>query len=738
MPYLYNSSAAVLESDGLTPLLFEALEAAEVEHTICAATASKAWRLVLGTMPSADPTDVADSDLIVVWGANPTVSNSHLAPRIEARAREGAKVVVIDPRRTPAADRASRFLPVKPGTDVVLAMAAAAELERRGAVDRAFVDEHAEGADEYLAACAEWTVERAAEVCGLEPEDITGFVDDIVGAQAPMLRVGWGMERNRNGGSAHRATMSLWVLAGAFGRPGAGVVGATSPAEDPTEGAVRNAVLGGGAYPNRRIVNMNRFGAVLAGEGGPVDVLFVQGSNPAASAPNQPAVHEGLAREDLFTVVHDQVMTDTARFADIVLPATTSFEVDDIVAGYGGYWVQDSPAVIPPVGESRPNNQVAHGLAVRLGFESEAFDPSPARLRELMVGPFELPLRLQPEGAVQFRDLWPAHAGSDSRRARLVTDDPTSDRLPTYRENDVTGGSLILLTPATNRTITSMFGEYDSSDPSVHLNPADAGVERPDAGPAGCRDQRPGVDHRRRRRRRRHPPRRGVDPEGPLVQVDARRPDRQRLRPRHAVRPRRRRQVQRRHGRGPAGLKRRVQPERGQTPERTASATRSSQVAGVPPVELHGLGPAEEELDVVLEGEADAAPDLLGHGGDVAEGLVGEELGHGGELVDRPPHRPRPRGLVDEDLGAVDPGDGVGQVVGQGLEGADGLAELLAVLGVLVGDVEGVAGPAHGGGGLEDGAVEHDPVPGLPASPPRPWRPRRRRGRPGTGCRRRW
>jgi anaerobic selenocysteine-containing dehydrogenase len=353
-------------------------------------------------------------------------------------------------------------------------MAAAAELEHRGAVDRAFVDEHAEGADEFLAACAEWTVDRAAEVCGLEPEDITGFVDDIVGARAPMLRVGWGMERNRNGGSAHRAAMSLWVLAGAFGRPGAGVVGATSPAEDPTAGAVRNAVLGGGDYPNRRIVNMNRFGAVLAGEGGPVDVLFVQGSNPAASAPNQPAVHQGLSREDLFTVVHDQVMTDTARFADIVLPATTSFEVDDIVAGYGGYWVQDSPAVIPPVGESRPNNQVAHGLAIRLGFESEAFDPSPARLRELMIGPFELPLRLQPEGAVQFKDLWPAHAGSDSRKARLVTEDPTSDRLPTYRDNDVTGGSLILLTPATNRTITSMFGEYDSSDPSVHLNPADA------------------------------------------------------------------------------------------------------------------------------------------------------------------------------------------------------------------------------------------------------------------------
>jgi anaerobic selenocysteine-containing dehydrogenase len=367
--------------------------------------------------------------------------------------------VVVDPRRTPAADRADRFLAVRPGTDVALAMAAAAELDRRGLADRDFLAEHAEGVDEYLAACAEWTVERAAEVCGPD---------------APLLRVGWGMERNRNGGSAHRAVLSLWVVAGAFGRPGAGVVGATSPDDDPTGGAVREAVLGDVAFPDRRIVNMNRFGAELHGEGGPIDVLFVQGSNPAATCPNQVLVHEGLAREDLFTVVHDQVLTDTARFADVVLPATTSFEVDDLVAGYGSYVVQDAPAVIPPVGESRPNNAVAHGLAVRLGFDGDAFDPSPDRLKDLMLGRFELPLRLQAEGQVQFRDLWPRHAGSDSRRARLVTDNPTADRLPTYRENDVTGGTLILLTPATNRTITSMFGEYDPPDASIRLHPADA------------------------------------------------------------------------------------------------------------------------------------------------------------------------------------------------------------------------------------------------------------------------
>ena len=461
VPYLYNSSAAVLGSSGLTPLLFEALGTAEVDDTICAATASEAWRLVLGSMPSGDPLDVAESDLVVVWGANPTVSNSHLATLLEQRRRAGTRVVVVDPRRTPLAGKAHRHLAVVPGTDVALALALAAELERIGGVDADFVAANVEGADEYLDACREWPVDRAADVCGIPAAEITGLAADLAAAERPLLRVGWGMERNRNGGSAHRAALSLWALAGAFGRPGTGVVGSTSPKESAT-GGVRDAVLGKGyTGSERRVVNMNRLGAVLDGEGGPVRVLFVQGSNPAATCPNQARVLEGLARPDLFTVVHEQVLTDTARFADIVLPATTHFEADDIVAGYGNYVVQDAPAVIPPVGESRTNNEVAHGLATRLGLDGEAFDPTPARLRDTLLSGFDLPLRLQPEHFVQFADVWPAHADSGAPRASLVAPDPAvaagADRLPAYRENDATGGPLTLVTPATNRTITSMF-----------------------------------------------------------------------------------------------------------------------------------------------------------------------------------------------------------------------------------------------------------------------------------------
>ncbi|MBL8776304.1 MAG: molybdopterin-dependent oxidoreductase [Acidimicrobiales bacterium] len=488
VPYLYNSSAAVLASAGLTPLLFEALGTAEVDETICAATASEAWRLVLGSMPSGDPLDVAHSDLVVIWGANPTVSNSHLATLLEQRRRAGARIVVVDPRRTPLAGKAHRHLALLPGTDVVLALALSAELERLGGVDTAFVAAHVEGADEYLAACRAWSVDRAAEVCGIPAADITGLARDIAQAERPLLRVGWGMERNRNGGSAHRAALSLWALAGAFGRPGTGVVGSTSPKESAT-GGVRDAVLGKGfAGPDRRVVNMNRLGAVLAGEGGPVRVLFVQGSNPAATCPNQESVLDGLARDDLFTVVHDQVLTDTARFADVVLPATTHFEADDLVAGYGNYVVQDAPAVIPPVGESRTNNELAHGLAVRLGLEDDAFDPAPARLRDVLLSGLPLPLRLQAEGFVQFADVWPAHADGGAPTARLVATDAEvaagADRLPTYRDNDAVGGPLTLLTPATNRTITSMFAEYDPPDPAVRIHPDDAAARGLAAGDA--------------------------------------------------------------------------------------------------------------------------------------------------------------------------------------------------------------------------------------------------------------
>ena len=209
VPYLYSSSAGKLGRAGLSPLVWEHFGAARTDITICAATVGEAWERTYGSMPSADPDDLQHSELIVVWGANPNVSHPHLSPVIEERRRAGAKLIVVDPRRTPIATRADLHLAVRPGTDGVLAMAIAALLQRDGHLDREFIDRWVDGADEYLAACQQWTPARAAEICGIDVADIERFAEMYGTIRPAMLRVGWGQERNRNGGSASRAVFAL-------------------------------------------------------------------------------------------------------------------------------------------------------------------------------------------------------------------------------------------------------------------------------------------------------------------------------------------------------------------------------------------------------------------------------------------------------------------------------------------------------------------------------------------------
>jgi len=470
VPYLYSSSAGNLGRAGLSPLVWEHFGAARTDITICAAVVGEAWDRTYGTMASADPADLQFSNLIVVWGANPNVSHPHLSPVIEERRRAGAKVVVVDPRRTPIAARSDLHLAVRPGTDGVLAMAVAALLQRNGHLDAAFIDRWVDGADEYLAACAEWTVDRAAEVCGLDAADIEQFAEMYGTIRPAMLRVGWGQERNRNGGSASRAVFALPALAGQFGVPGSGVFNSISGGAGYAEDAVRSGVVGDAPVPERRPINMNRLGRILTDdEGGRVEVLFVQGSNPAATCPEQAIVLQGLSRDDLFTVVHDLTMTDTARYADLVLPATSQFEVDEVVGSYGSFVMQEAPAVIPRVGQSRTNDEVSVGVGIRLGLDPQQWDPDPERIRRLALGGRVLPFRGRPlGGTVQFRDVDPGC------KVQLTFDDDGVDRLPMFRPIDAPELPITLITPATSRTTSSMFGNIAPASADLHLNPGDA------------------------------------------------------------------------------------------------------------------------------------------------------------------------------------------------------------------------------------------------------------------------
>jgi anaerobic selenocysteine-containing dehydrogenase len=453
--FTYNSSAAGIERASLTEAFFAAVGATIAEHTICAHTMGAAWDSVYNQMASADPLDVVASKLIVIWGANPTVSNTHFPPLVQQAVDQGARLVVIDPRRTAMAKRADLHLAVRPGTDVALALAIARRWHTNGLVDHDFVTARSTGSDAFFAASATWTVELAAEVCGLDPSEIQMLADWWGTTTPSMLRIGWGQERNANGGAACRAILALPVLAGHFGVRGSGVIGSTGTAEIKPQRR----------WPDferrvRRSVPLHQVGQWMApGTSDPCRVLFVQGANPVVMCPDQRAVVAAFRREDVFTVVHDQVLTDTARFADVVLPATTSFEIDDVASSYGSYTVQPVRAVIDRIGESRSNDEVGHALARAMGF-----DWSCPPIGEAIVdaGP-----RTVDSGVIQFVTTAPI----DGRAVLIdpVHGAPVWNAVPTPERF-----ALRLISPASSKLINSMFGEFQSPEVSVLLHPVDA------------------------------------------------------------------------------------------------------------------------------------------------------------------------------------------------------------------------------------------------------------------------
>ena len=408
----------------------------------------------------------------------------------------------------------------------MLALAIARELVAQDALDREFLAAHAEGVDAFLAAADEWTLARAEAVTGVGAAVIVRLAGLLADVRPAYFRVGWGLERTRNGGSACAAVFALPVLTGQFGVPGSGVYASTSDGID----------LGVRPVPTPdppRVLNMNHLGRYLTDPlvDPPVRVLVVIGANPAVSHPEQQLVLEGLARDDVFTVVHEQVMTDTARFADVVLPATTHFEVDDVTRSYGSFTRHVMPAVIERVWCDRTNNEFAGALAARLGLDAALFPTDP----RVLADSFDASgvTRSRPEGGtVQFRDTRP-----DGGRARLAgLDEIDVPRVPAL----VSDYPLALISPASPRTINSMFGEFQGPDPVLRMHSQDAAA-RARRRRRDPRLQRSGRADHHAHRRRRPPPGRGLDAERPLAARLARRADGQRLRPRHAVGPGRRR-----------------------------------------------------------------------------------------------------------------------------------------------------------------------------------------------------
>lgn len=481
LPYYYGGSNGLLTNDFEDARFFRRFGASRLARTLCAAPTGAAATALYGKMPGVAYPDYEHARLIVIWGCNPSASGIHLVAHIKAAQKNGARLIVIDPRRTPLARQADLHLAVRPGTDLPVALSVIRELFEQGHADQAFLAAHTDGADELRRAAAHWPLARAAAEAGVSMDDLRTFARWYADLSPAVIRCGWGQERNRNGGAATMAILALPAVGGKFGVRGGGYTMSNSAAWGITAERLIDAPA-----PSTRVVNMNQLGRALTEyDDPPVSVLFVYNCNPVATVPDQNRVRQGLAREDLFTVVHEQVLTDTTEFADLILPATTFLEHYDVAKGYGAYHLHLVQPAISAVGESRPNHDVFRELGTRLELPGTGTDElgEAGALLDLTA---KLPERLGPallDGApldapgggrpIQFVDVRP---NTPHGRVHLA---PTSlgaaDELYAYVPDPRTAAyPLSLISPANEHTISSTLGEFRPGVAKVKMHPDDA------------------------------------------------------------------------------------------------------------------------------------------------------------------------------------------------------------------------------------------------------------------------
>jgi anaerobic selenocysteine-containing dehydrogenase len=490
VPLSYGGSNGVLTQDTTDAMLFRRLGASRLLRTVCAAPTGAANMGIYGKMPSVSYQDYPEARLIVMWGVNPTISGIHVMPFVKEARDRGARLVVVDPRATTLARQADLHLAVRPGTDLVVALAIHRFLFEEGHADVAFLDAHTTGAERLRQKASEWTLDRASEVSGVPEARLRQCAEWYAAASPALVKCGWGLERNRNGGSAAAAILALPAVGGKFGVRGGGYSMSNSASWNIERTWLTDP------EPATRAINMNHLGRALATDAdAPIKLLFVYNCNPAVTLPDQQRVLRGLAREDLFTVVHDQVLTDTAMYADVVLPATTFLEHYDIAKGYGPITLQLARPVIDQVGESRPNTEVFADLIRRtaLGRDGDVDGELDGMLDVLA----RLP---EPHGA-ELKESWVASPPFGGRPVQFVdvlprTTDTRAHLFPEHLDREATLGlygfqadpksaayPLALISPASDRTVSSTLGELPRPSVTVEMHPDDAaarGIEEGD------------------------------------------------------------------------------------------------------------------------------------------------------------------------------------------------------------------------------------------------------------------
>lgn len=464
LPYSFAGNMGLLASDSLDRRFFAALGASRLDRTICTASAGATARWMFGQSLGPDPETLPDVRLILLWGANPAATSVHAIPLLDEARRRGAWIVTVDPLATATARRFDQHVAPAPNSDVALALGLGHQLIQSGRLDNAFIAERTEGFAAYRQAALEWPLARTAAATGLAPETIAALADRLASTRPLLIRAGYGVQRQARSAEATWAIAALAVITGALADVGGGFLHGNGDAFPLAPLAVR-----GTASPPPRSINMIQLGDALTTlTDPPVAALIVYNSNPAATAPDQAAVLRGLQREDLFTVVHEQMPTDTTRYADWVLPAAMSLEVLDLHTSYWHRYIQLNRPAVPPPGEAVSNPELFRRLARATGLSDPAlFASDEALLDELLANSADHPWlqgitrsRLMESPAQKIRLPQAARPFIDtpvrtpSGRIRLnpppLADPPASD--PDAER------PFHLLTPSRRETIKSSFG----------------------------------------------------------------------------------------------------------------------------------------------------------------------------------------------------------------------------------------------------------------------------------------
>ena len=482
LPYSYAGTMGQVQRESMAARFFNRLGASQLDRTICSSAGSAGLAHTYGAPVGMHMAAFAHAKLILIWGSNAIASNLHFWRHVQAAKRDGAKVICIDPRLTETAEKCHQHIALLPGTDAALALGLMNELIANDWLDHDYIEQHTSGWNALKARALAWPVERAAKVCGISPEEITGLAYDYAHSEAPAIRLNYGMQRTRGGGNAVRAVACLPALVGAWRHASGGLLLSSAGYFPTQKKALERPDLLAKGLPGRtpRVINMTTIGADLnrdsdAAFGPKVQALIVYNSNPVAIAPDSPQVVKGFARDDLFTVVLEHFKTDTADYADYVLPATTQLEHWDIHASYGHTDVLLNRPAIAPHGEARTNTDVFRALAQRMGFDepcfsdtdedlcTQAFDPAVVSWSLLCAQGFApLPLSAAPFANGGF----PTPSGKctfESPGLAAIGQDPVPDYLPNWEPPNVDARyPLAMISPPARNFLNSTFANVKS------------------------------------------------------------------------------------------------------------------------------------------------------------------------------------------------------------------------------------------------------------------------------------